>query len=116
MSQVQADRPAALAALLERYGGVAVLKGAGSLVGNRTSLPWVCDEGNPGLASAGTGDVLTGMIAALRAVIADPLDAAACGVLLHARAGDLVAGDAGERGLLAGDLMPAIRALVNHRC
>ena len=116
VSQVQADRPAALAALLERYGGVAVLKGAGSLVGNRTSLPWVCDEGNPGLASAGTGDVLTGMIAALRAVIADPLDAAACGVLLHARAGDLVAGDAGERGLLAGDLMPAIRALVNHRC
>ena len=55
---VQENRGRALAQLIERYGGVVVLKGAGSLVGRADEVPWVCDRGNPGMASAGMGDVL----------------------------------------------------------
>ena len=64
---VQADRPAALQQLTRRYGGVAVLKGAGTLVSAASGVPWLCTAGNPGMAAAGMGDVLTGMIAAMLA-------------------------------------------------
>jgi ADP-dependent NAD(P)H-hydrate dehydratase / NAD(P)H-hydrate epimerase len=109
---VQADRPAAVAALQSRYGGVVVLKGAGTLIhdGQVCRLSTV---GNPGMASGGMGDVLTGVIAGLRAQGLDPLAAAAAGVLVHGLAGDAVARAGGERGLLAGDLLLDVRRLVN---
>ncbi len=108
---VQADRFGAVRALVERYGGVAVLKGNGTLIcdGRRVSL---CDAGNPGMASGGMGDVLTGVIAGFLAQGVDLFDAARLGVFAHARAGDLAARK-GQRGLLALDLMPHLRALVN---
>jgi hydroxyethylthiazole kinase-like uncharacterized protein yjeF len=111
-AQVQADRPAALRALLARYGGVVVLKGAGTLIGRRGEVPCVCDRGNPGMASAGTGDVLTGTIAGLAAQLGCLWTAARAGVYAHAWAGDAAAAD-GERGLLASDLLPGIRACLN---
>jgi NAD(P)H-hydrate epimerase len=64
------------------------------------------------MASGGTGDVLTGVVAALLAQGLDPEDAASCGVCLHAAAGDVAAAD-GERGMLAGDLIAAIRPVLN---
>lgn len=111
-ARVQADRKAAVTELQSRYGGVAVLKGAGSLVFGGEAPPWLCSAGNPGMAAAGMGDVLTGVIAALLAQGLDPEQAAAAGVELHARAGDMAA-RAGERGMLAGDLIPLLRDLVN---
>jgi len=109
---IAADRYAAAAALNARYGGVAVLKGAGSLVSSAEGGVDVIAGGNPGMASGGMGDVLTGVIAALRAQGLGPHDAARVGTALHAAAGD-VAAAAGERGLLASDLFGPLRRLVN---
>ena len=112
-TSVQADRFGSVRRLQERFGGVAVLKGAGTLIyGPSRKPPGVCDGGNPGMATAGTGDVLTGMIAALIAQGLGPEDAACSGVCLHAAAGDAAA-ESGERGLLAGDLLDNIRPQVN---
>ena len=109
---VQRDRLGSARAIAARYGGICVLKGAGTLVAAKDGLPWVCDRGNPGMATAGAGDVLTGIIAALVAGGCDLERAAGAGVLLHARAGDRAA-IAGERGLIASDLIAQLRAVVN---
>ena len=109
---IQRDRLGSVRAIAARYGGVCVLKGAGTLVATKDALPWVCDHGNPGMATAGTGDVLTGIIAALVAGGCELERAAAAGVLLHALAGDRVV-LAGERGVIAGDLIAELRAVVN---
>jgi NAD(P)H-hydrate epimerase len=108
---VQRDRLAALSAIARRYGGVCVLKGAGTLVSSASGPPWICDRGNPGMATAGAGDVLTGIVAALLAGGASAELAAAAGVLLHAIAGDRAAA-AGERGVIAGDLIVELRRAV----
>ena len=111
-SEIQADRFAAVRALAGKYRAVVVLKGAGSLVADAGGRVAVCPWGNPGMASGGMGDVLTGVIAGLLAQGLGTWEAACLGVGLHARAGDLAA-RAGERGLLASDLFPYLRALVN---
>lgn len=111
---VQVDRFSAVRALAQKYRVVAVLKGAGSLVAAPDGRVSVCPWGNPGMASGGMGDVLTGVVAGLLAQGLDAWNAACLGVGLHARAGDLAA-RAGERGLLASDLFPYLRALVNGR-
>jgi NAD(P)H-hydrate epimerase len=110
---IQADRPAAVAAIAERYSGVAVLKGAGTLVQGVKGPPHICTAGNPGMAAGGMGDLLCGVIAGLLAQRLDLLQAARIGVHVHARAGDLAAQTAGERGLLPTDLLPYVRQLVN---
>lgn len=109
---VQDDRLGALAALVERFGGVAVLKGAGTLIGAQGHTPGICTHGNPGMATAGMGDVLTGVIAALLAQLSDPWTAARVGVLAHALAGDRAA-SGGERGLIASDLFEPLRTCLN---
>jgi NAD(P)H-hydrate epimerase len=102
---VQHDRFAAARAIAQRYGGVCVLKGAGTVITAEEGDFDVCDRGNPGMASGGMGDVLTGVIAALRAQGLTARDAARLGVWLHATAGDRAATAAGEIGLLASDLL-----------
>ncbi|MFP4137098.1 MAG: NAD(P)H-hydrate dehydratase [Halomonas sp.] len=111
-AEVEADRPAAALALRRRYGGVIILKGAGTLVAGPSGLA-VCAEGNPGMASGGMGDALTGMLLALLAQGLSPEVAARVGVVVHALAADRAAAAAGERGLLAGDLASYARILVN---
>lgn len=111
-ADVQGDRRAALAKLHERYGGVVILKGAGSLVTSAAGVPWLCTSGNPGMAAAGMGDVLTGIVAALIAQGLSVEAAAVAGVEVHARAGDRAAAS-GERGLLASDLLAEIRGVIN---
>src|SRR5262249_61113020 len=101
--EVQRDRLAALDRLLERYHGTIVLKGAGTLVGAGGHTPGLCERGNPGMATAGTGDVLTGTIAGILAQCHDPWAAARTGVLVHALAGGAAPRGA-ERGILARDL------------
>ncbi len=110
--QVQQDRLAALDKLVERFHGTVVLKGAGTLVGARGRTPGVCERGNPGMATAGTGDVLTGAIAGILAQCHDPWRAARVGVLVHAMAGDAAA-RGGERGVLASDLTRELHVCVN---
>lgn len=109
---VQDDRVGSLRALVAKYRATVVLKGAATLVAAPGSIPWLCTAGNPGMASAGMGDALTGVIAALRAQGIDAELAAALGVEVHALAGDRAA-RAGERGLLAGDVIDAVRQEVN---
>jgi NAD(P)H-hydrate epimerase len=113
-AEIQADRFAAVRSLAQKHRAVVVLKGAGSLIADPEGRVAVCPWGNPGMASGGMGDVLTGVVAGLLAQGLDAWDAACLGVGLHARAGDLAA-RAGERGLLASDLFPYLRALVNGR-
>ncbi|MCL4721050.1 MAG: NAD(P)H-hydrate dehydratase [Gammaproteobacteria bacterium] len=110
---VQADRPGALAALAHRYGGTVVLKGHGTLVGDGAASPWLIAAGNPGMATAGMGDVLTGLTAGLVAQTRDAgAETAAAAAYVHAVAADSAAA-AGQRGLLAGDLLPGLRACLN---
>lgn len=109
---IQADRFAAGRELAKRYRAVVVLKGNGSLIVSPKGEVAVCPWGNPGMASGGMGDTLTGIVAGLLAQGCDPYEAACLGVGLHARAAD-VAARAGERGLLAGDLLEPLRRLVN---
>ena len=109
---IEEDRFAAAGEIAQRYRATVVLKGAGTLVCESNQVIHVCEGGNPGMASGGMGDVLSGVIAGLVAQGLAPTVAARAGVLLHAAAADLAAAD-GERGLLAGDLMSPLRTLVN---
>ncbi len=98
---VQADRLGALRQLVERCGGVVVLKGAGTLVGAPGRIPALCTHGNSGMAAPGMGDVLTGAITAILAQCRDPWLAARAGVVAHALSGDELARQGGGRGMLA---------------
>jgi NAD(P)H-hydrate epimerase len=109
---IQRDRLAALEQLVLRYHGTVVLKGAGTLVGAPGRTPALCERGNPGMATAGMGDVLTGTIAGILAQCRDAWLAARVGVLVHAMAGDAAA-RTGERGLLAGDVARELHNCVN---
>lgn len=109
---IQRDRVAAVEALAARFGGTAVLKGSGTLVSCAAGPPWFCTGGNPGMASPGMGDVLTGIIAGFRAQGLSGEIAAVAGVEAHARAGDRAAAD-GERGIIASDLLEALKPVIN---
>ena len=108
---IRKDRFQAVISLQEKYAGICILKGAGTLVHDGARLE-ICPTGNPGMASGGMGDVLTGVIAGLVAQGFSVADASRIGVYIHGAAADLAA-QRGERGLLAGDLLPHLRNLVN---
>jgi NAD(P)H-hydrate epimerase len=112
-TQVQADRFAAAEALAARFDCVVVLKGAGTLVAAPGHTTAVIGAGNPGMATGGMGDVLTGVIAALHAQRLPAFEAAVYGALLHGAAGDAAAQVDGERGLLPSDLFRPLRRLAN---
>ncbi len=104
-SDVQADRLGAVRRLAREGQCVAVLKGAGTLVAEPGGGTALCPAGNDGMATGGSGDVLTGVLAGLLAQGAAPWDAARAAVFVHGRAGDLAARRLGRRALLAGDLL-----------
>lgn len=112
VAQIQADRYSAARKLAQAFDCSVVLKGAGSIVAAPGRMPEAIGAGNPGMAVGGMGDVLTGTIAALRAQGLDAFDAARCGALLHAHAGDIAARE-GERGLLPTDVVACLRAAAN---
>jgi NAD(P)H-hydrate epimerase len=115
IATVQSDRYAAARELAGRFGAVVVLKGAGSLIAHPDGRVAVCPWGNPGMATAGMGDVLTGVVGALLAQGATAWEAACLGVGLHARAGDAAVAEDGERGLIASDLLLPLRRLANGK-
>jgi len=111
-AEVQSDRFAAIRALHGLLGGTVILKGAGTLVTSADEPVSVCDVGCAGLATAGSGDVLSGVIAGLIAQGLSLSRAACAGVLVHGLAGEQAA-RAGERGMLASDVIAALRAVMN---
>jgi len=113
VTEIERDRFAAVRELQQRFGGVTILKGAGTLVCDGKQV-YVCLAGNSGMASGGMGDVLTGVIVSLLAQGYALLDAAVIGVQLHSQAADEAVKVSGKVGLLASDLMPFIRQEINR--
>jgi hydroxyethylthiazole kinase-like uncharacterized protein yjeF len=114
VDSIQNDRLSAASKIQKQYGGSVVLKGVGSIVADTLGGISVCAAGNPGMASAGMGDVLSGIIGGLLAQGVLLSDAAELGVWLHATAADDAVSNQGERGLLASDLMPYLRRQINQ--
>ena len=119
-AKVNADRFAAVRRLHDRWGGATLLKGAGSLLcvgalhgSLQTRRIELCSEGNPGMASGGMGDVLSGLIGGLVAQSYSLEDSLRLAVCVHGEAADLAAAEAGQRGLVATDLLPYIQRLIN---
>jgi len=112
VAEVEKNRYGAVRELSNQFDCVALLKGPGSLVASQGNL-WVCKNGNPGMATAGMGDVLSGVLGALLAQGMGLRLSAVYGMCLHSYAADLASAELGERGLLSSDLFPWLRKLVN---
>ncbi len=112
-TNIQGDRIAAVTSLQKKLGGVVLLKGAGTLIADSESVS-LCPYGNPGMAVAGMGDVLSGVIGSLIAQGLSNTEATQLGAVLHSLAADQIVRDQGNRGLLATELLPVIRSLINQ--
>ncbi len=114
--EIQSDRFSAVSKLADLLGGICLLKGSGSLIcdGEDSSRRFLSTEGNAGMATAGMGDVLTGIVASLVGQGLDLSAALSCGVSIHGEAADLAMEFGGEKGMTASDLFPFIRQLVNQ--
>jgi len=108
--EVQADRPAAALDLARQFNAPVVLKGARTLVASPAGEFYINPTGNPGMATAGTGDVLTGVIGSFMAQGIDAFGAARLGVYIHGSAGDMAALEKGQQGLIASDIIEALPA------
>ncbi|MGR5176374.1 NAD(P)H-hydrate dehydratase [Vibrio parahaemolyticus] len=114
VAEIEKDRFEAIRKLQARYGGIVVLKGAGTLVDNGKNTV-VCHAGNPGMAAGGTGDLLAGTILALLIGGYSAFHSAVLGTLIHSLAADQEALRYGETGMLASDMLPGIRQFANNR-
>ena len=112
VSDIENDRLNAAQTLAKKYNAVAVLKGAGTIISNGEQS-WICADGNPGMATAGMGDTLTGIIGGFISQGMSATQGAIYGVCLHAHAADNLAQRYGQRGMLASDLFEPLRELVN---
>ncbi|HUP41889.1 MAG TPA: ADP/ATP-dependent (S)-NAD(P)H-hydrate dehydratase, partial [Thermoanaerobaculia bacterium] len=109
-AEIAADRVGAVRRAARETGGIVVLKGRLTLIAEPAGVVWVNTTGNPGMATGGTGDVLTGMVGAFLAQGYEPLAATLLGVHLHGLAGDLATAALGEISLAAGDLVEHLPA------
>ena len=109
---IQTNRFEAVQALQQKYGGVVLLKGAGTLIASKNGIA-ISNSGNAGMASGGMGDVLAGVVASLVAQGMSLEDAAEQGAYGHGLAADEATKHDGERGLLASDLLPHLRSWIN---
>ena len=112
--EIQEDRLTSLEKLVGKYGGVTLLKGNNTLIGAGEEIPFVITAGNPGMSTAGMGDLLTGIIAALCSQFkqVNPNILTALGAYIHALAGDQAA-KSGERGIIATDLFKELKHIIN---
>jgi hydroxyethylthiazole kinase-like uncharacterized protein yjeF len=108
VSDIQQDRVNAATMIAEQFGACVVLKGCGTVVVNASGEYAICAAGNPGMATAGSGDVLSGIIVALLGQGLSCYEAAQTGVLAHALAGDLAAEAKGEMAVIAGDIIDCL--------
>jgi len=118
--EVQKDRIFSSKILAEKTGKIAILKGARTVITDEQGNSWVNSTGNPGMASGGSGDVLSGILGGFLVQGMDPLIAAKIGVYLHGLSADLVVKEKGQLSLIAGDILEnipqAIRSLKNGCC
>jgi hydroxyethylthiazole kinase-like uncharacterized protein yjeF len=112
IEEIQRDRLSSAREAARTWGKVVVLKGAYSVIAGPKGTAMICDIANAGLASAGTGDVLAGIIAGLAGQNMPLFHAAALGVYLHGKAGELVGAEMGNAGMLASDLLPALPRVI----
>lgn len=105
VEEIEANRYQAAQTLADTYAEVAILKGAGTIIQTQQGVNYVSTAGNPGMATAGMGDVLAGMIGGLAAQCSTLEDTALAGVILHAHSSDIAASNLGQRSLLAGDVV-----------
>jgi hydroxyethylthiazole kinase-like uncharacterized protein yjeF len=108
VAEVQSDRLEVVRAFCVRHRVALALKGAGTVIGGPDGAVFINPTGNPGMASGGSGDVLTGMVGAFLARGLDALTALQAGCFLHGRAGDTACAERGEEALIAGDIIEAI--------
>ncbi|MBL0868149.1 bifunctional ADP-dependent NAD(P)H-hydrate dehydratase/NAD(P)H-hydrate epimerase [Pectobacterium carotovorum] len=113
VSDIESDRLLAATKLVKRYGGVVVLKGAGTVIASERDEVAIADVGNPGMATGGMGDVLSGIVGGLLAQKLSLYDAACAGCVVHGAAADWLAARRGTRGMLATDLLPVLFRYVN---
>ncbi|PPI88494.1 bifunctional ADP-dependent NAD(P)H-hydrate dehydratase/NAD(P)H-hydrate epimerase [Candidatus Pantoea edessiphila] len=111
--EVEQDRLYAVKSLVDKYGGVVVLKGAGTIIADEKGNIGIADVGNAGMASGGMGDVLSGIIASLVGQKLEIFDAACAGCVIHGAAADELAVNRGTRGMLATDLFKILWKFVN---
>ncbi|MCY3763670.1 MAG: NAD(P)H-hydrate dehydratase, partial [Gemmatimonadetes bacterium] len=106
--EVAEDPIAKVNQFAQECGAVVLLKGAPTCVGSPEGNTYICPSGNAGMATAGSGDVLTGLIAGLIAQGLSVEEAACCGAFLHGRAGDIARDRIGEWGMVAGDIQDSV--------
>lgn len=112
IAQIEEDRFAAAKRIVDKYGGICVLKGAGSLICDGKKIV-INSSGNAGMASGGMGDILAGVIAALVLQMPHIFEAVKLAVYIHGAAGDNIADKSGQRGMLASDLFIELQQMVN---
>lgn len=115
VDEVEADRFSAVRKISEKFGGISLLKGPGTLIKSEMEAPYVLLDGNPGMATGGMGDLLTGVIGSFLAQGFTQEESAVIGAAVHSRAGDLIAEKFGEVGLRPSELLDEIRSLINLR-
>lgn len=107
IEDVNGDRVGTARKCSHKYNGVVVLKGDGTVTCHQDDI-YINSSGNPGMATAGSGDVLSGIIGALLAKGISPYEAAACGVYIHGMAGDIAAKASSMTGMIASDIINAV--------
>jgi len=112
-SEIQADRLEACNRLVETFASTCVLKGSGSLIGLQGAIPALNTTGNPGMASAGMGDVLCGIIAAMLGQGLTPFEAAKSAVFIHGLCAEYACAEQDQTGLIASDVIRQIPAVIN---
>ncbi|MEK7376481.1 MAG: NAD(P)H-hydrate dehydratase, partial [Candidatus Margulisiibacteriota bacterium] len=113
VAKIQEDRVNIALKAAKEWNVIVVLKGAFTVIADPSGRHFINTTGNPGLATAGTGDVLTGMICGLAGQGIEPFSAAACGAFIHGMCGDAVALNKGQRGMIASDIIEAIPFVIN---
>ncbi len=114
VAEIQADRLKIAQRMAAEWQKVVVLKGAYTVIAAPDGRAKLNPSANPGLASAGTGDVLSGAIAGMLAQGLSPFDAACCGVYLHSAAGEMVKEELGDAGMVASDLLPVLPKVIKR--
>lgn len=113
VAEIESDRLLSAQRLVKRYGGVAVLKGSGTIVASADDETGIVDAGNAGMGSGGMGDVLSGIIGAMLGQSFSLYEAACVGCVAHGAAADYRAARYGTRGMLATDLFSALMRVIN---
>ncbi len=117
IEEIQANRAETAREAAAKWNKIVVLKGAYTVIASPGGQVCISPFANPGLASAGTGDVLAGVISGMLAQGLSPFDAASCGVFLHGLAGEMVRSEMGDAGMLASDLLPVLpKAIRQLKC